>query len=176
MGSLLGDLYKEIKNLGYAHTSNLITLSSDTFETEMGHGKEAMSGFYKNMVDSMNEADICVFEASVSSSGVGFLIDRALSSSKPTIILYYKELKSFLLPGVNDEKMGIYVYDENNYPEILKEAFEKAENLRDKRFNFFINPQLLEYLETVSKNKGMTKSQFIRSLILEHKKKKKVKP
>lgn len=174
IGNVLKEIYQSIKDFGYAHTSNLITLSSETFETEMEEGKEkAMSTFYKNMVEAINKADICVFEASVSSSGVGFLIDKALSLSKPTIILYYKELKSYLLPGVEDEKLTIYVYDENNYRDVIRQALASASNMREKRFNFFINPKLLEYLETVSKEKGMTKSQFIRTLIFDHMRKKK---
>ncbi len=176
VGDMLHKIYDEIKELGYTHTSDLITLSSDSFETKMAKGKEgAMSQFYQDMVDSIAKADFCIFEASVSSSGVGFLIDKSLSLSKPTIILFYQEQKSFLLPGVGDEKMSIFVYDETNYRQVIARAVDFAVNMRDKRFNFFINPNLLEYLVTVSKQKGVTKSQFIRSLILEHMKKNKTK-
>lgn len=175
MGEMMGKLYEEVKNLGYTHTSNLMTVSSDKFEKEMDQGKEAMSIFYQDMLSSIEKADICVFEASTPSSGVGYLIDRALSLFKPTIILFYEEQKSFLLPGIDDEKLSINVYDENNYKKVLADAFDQAVNMRDKRFNFFINPKLLEYLISVSKEKGVTKSQFIRSLIIEHMKKKKVK-
>lgn len=175
MGDTLHLLYEEIKKMGFSHTSNLITLSSDRFESEMGQGKHAMTDFYRTMVEAINKADICIFEASVSSSGVGFLIDKALSLSKPTVILFYKKEKSYLLPGVDDEKLGIYVYDENNYREVLAQAMDVAVHLRDTRFNFFINPKLLDYLVAVSKKNGMTKSQFIRSLILEHMKKRKSK-
>jgi hypothetical protein len=170
IGSLLQNLYKEIANLGYTHTSNLIDMSSSDFEAKM-QKKEAVNEFYKQMVDSIEKADICIFEATTSSSGVGYLIDRALSNSKPTIVLFYKEFKSYLLPGVDNEKLSIYSYDDSNYKKILSQALELAKNLRDKRFNFFISPQQLEYLEKASTELGMTKSQFIRTLLSNHKKK-----
>lgn len=170
IGPMLQKLYKEIAVLGYAHTSDLTDVPSVDFETKMKK-KEAIGEFYKQMVESIEKADICVFEATISSSGVGYLIDRALSNSKPTIVLFYKEFKSYLLPGIDNEKMGIYAYDENNYKKVLSQAFELAKNLRDKRFNFFISPQQLEYLEKASTENGLTKSQFIRSLLSSHKKK-----
>jgi len=170
LGSMLQKLYKEVEVLGFTHTSNLIDIASSDFEAKM-QKKEAVNAFYKQMVESIESADICVFEATTSSSGVGYLIDRALSNSKPTIVLFYKEFKSYLLPGVDNEKMSIYAYDENNYKKVLSQAFELAKNLRDKRFNFFISPQQLEYLEKASTEEGMTKSQFIRSLLTNHKKK-----
>lgn len=171
LGNVFNQMYEEIKTLGYEHTSNLITLTPKKFEEDMNKGKEAMTQFYQEMVGSISKADICIFEATTSSSGVGYLIDKSLSLSKPTVVLFYKQYRSFLLPGVDDEKLSIFAYDENNYKKILSQALELGSHLRDKRFNFFISPQLLEYLESASKTRGETKSQFIRNLLLEHKKK-----
>jgi predicted DNA binding CopG/RHH family protein len=49
-------------------------------------------------------------------------------------------------------------------PALLDHAREK----RDKRFNFFISPKLLEFLEKTSNGDGITKSKYIRNLIVEH--------
>lgn len=173
LGSILQKLYKEITKLGYIHTSDLLTKPVIEFESEMKEGKKAEIDFYQDMVESIKKADICVFEASTPSLGVGYLVDKALSLSKPTIILFYKDYKSFLLPGIEDEKLVVYSYSDKNYQSILKKAFKEAKEKRDKRFNFFISPKLLNYLELVSKKENLTKSQFIRNLIYDHMKKEK---
>ncbi|HRN69861.1 MAG TPA: hypothetical protein PLS49_01640 [Candidatus Woesebacteria bacterium] len=167
-GQLFKKLYEEIKKLGYIHTSNLITQTSDEFLTKMKEGKQAHKEFYKSMIDGINNADICVFEASTPSFGVGYLIQSSLNSSKPTIVLFYKEVRSNLLPGIDDEKLVYHTYDETNYKKIIKKSLDEAREKRDKRFNFFLSPKLLNYLEKVSNTQGVTKSKILRDLIVEH--------
>lgn len=170
--NILGDLYKklydELEHLGYAHVSNYINTHSKDFVELMEKGKEEQKKFYNEMVDSINKADICIFEASTPSFGVGYLIQHALTNSKPTIVLFYKNFKSYLLPGIDDEKLMVKTYDENNYKKVLKNALDQAREKRDKRFNFFLSPKLLNYLEVVSTEQGVTKSKILRDLIVEH--------
>lgn len=161
-------LYNEISKLGYDHVSDFINLTEDNFIEEMNSGREAQVKFYNEMIKSIQNADICIFEASTPSFGLGYLIEKALSNSKPTIVLFYKELQSFLLSGINDEKLLVRVYDEKSYRKILQDALEQAREKRDKRFNFFLSPKLLDYLEQASKKEGITKSKLIRDLIVNH--------
>jgi predicted DNA binding CopG/RHH family protein len=56
----------------------------------------------------------------------------------------------------------------------LRELLENAREKRDKRFNFFISPKLLEFLENTSNTEGVTKSKYIRNLIVEHMRENKV--
>lgn len=69
---------------------------------------------------------------------------------------------------MEEEKLIIKQYNEKNIKKVIKEAIDIARERRDKRFNFFISPKLLEYLEKASFNDGVTKSKFIRNLITEH--------
>jgi len=62
-------------------------------------------------------------------------------------------------------------YTKENLAQVVSDVIEDAKHSADKRFNFFISPSLLSYLEEESKKFDMTKSAFIRRLILEHKKK-----
>jgi hypothetical protein len=168
LGGMFKKLYDEVEKLGYKHASDYITVSSDEFRETMSQGREAHTDFYNEMSKSIQEADICIFEASTPSFGVGYLIQLALSNSKPTIVMFYKEQKSFLLMGVHDDKLIVKTYNDKNYRKVLKESLDAARERRDKRFNFFISPKLLEYLEKASKEEGITKSKFIRNLIVKH--------
>jgi hypothetical protein len=168
LGDLFKKLYDEVEKLGFKHVSDYISLSSKDFHTKMEQGKEAYIGFYNEMVESIQSADICIFESSTPSFGIGYLIQKALSNQKPTIVLFHKEIKSYLLSGLDDEKLIVKTYTEKNYKKVLKECLEWAKERRDKRFNFFISPKLLDYLEQVSKKNGITKSKFIRDLIVDH--------
>jgi len=167
-GELFKKLYEEVKRLGYIHTSGLIMQTAESFEEEMSKSREAQKHFYVSMKEAISKADICIFEASTPSFGVGYLIQESLSNSKPTIILFYKELHSYLLPGIEDEKLIAYTYTEDNYQKVLKKALEQAREKRDKRFNFFLSPKLLQYIEDVSKEQGVTKSKLLRDMIVEH--------
>jgi hypothetical protein len=93
--------------------------------------------------------------------------------NKPTLVLYYKDNVQHFLAGAEDEKLLVKSYNETNLTNVLKESIEELKSFKDKRFNFFINPGLLTYLETTSKNLGLTKSNFIRNLIVDHMKKNK---
>lgn len=161
-------LYDEIGKMGYTHVTDFIHTTSDDFYDKMEHGREEHKKFYTNMIKGIQSADICVFETSVPSLGVGFLIQSALDYSKPTIVLYYQDNTAYFLSGIDDEKLIVKSYDDKNYKKILKNALEQAREKRDKRFNFFLSPKLLNYLETVSTEQGVTKSKILRDLIVEN--------
>lgn len=166
-------IFEEIKGLGYQHVDNeIVTIPSKEFYTELSEGgRNANVMLYKNNIKNLTQADINVFECSLHSISLGFMINKSLSFSKPTIVLYYKENVPYFVDGIQDEKLLVKSYNDTNVKTILTEAFELAKNLTDKRFNFFISPELLSYLNDASKELGITKSTFIRNLIVEHRKK-----
>lgn len=160
-------IYEEVKKNGYTHTNTeFINTNSDEFYKQMKESEEHRSSFYKNMLKGIQNADICIFETSTHSSGTGFLLDKSLELNKPTIVLYYKGNNTYLFQGIDDEKLIIKEYDEKSLKKVLLEALEMARERRDKRFNFFISPKLLDYLEKASNTEGITKSKFIRNLIV----------
>jgi predicted DNA binding CopG/RHH family protein len=65
-------------------------------------------------------------------------------------------------------------YNEKDLKKVVSEALEQSREKRDKRFNFFISPKLLEFLEQSSNSEGITKSKLIRNLIVEHMRENKV--
>lgn len=155
-------------------SEGLLTQTSGKAYTDVQKGnREANIALYKKKIEELRHADFCIFECSAHSLTIGFMIHKALEMNKPTIVLYYKDNDPEFLAGVEDDKLIIKSYDDENLPKILKDAFDAAQDVRDKRFNFFISPNLLTFLESTSRDLGVTKSTFIRNLILEHKKKQK---
>ncbi len=172
-----GTLYTKIHDL--VTKSGYVTLQDDILSDapedlykalESGDHK-TQTDFYNKKIDMIQKSDMCIFETSTHSLSIGFIIQKALEFNKPTIVLYIKDHKPLFFSGVDNEKLILQEYDEKNLETQLSSAIQDALHLREKRFNFFISPSLLSYLEQSSKKEGITKSTFIRNLILAHKKK-----
>jgi hypothetical protein len=172
-----GQMYKKIQL--YIQSQKYKLLDDDIFTEEPNQlykaselsNHEVQVDFYHKKINTIKDADICIFEVSTHSLSIGFVIQKALEFYKPTIVLYMKGYIPHFLSGVENEKIILKEYGMETLEKQLQEALQEALGLRDKRFNFFITPNLLAYLESTSKSEGITKSTFIRNLILAHKKK-----
>lgn len=166
-------IFSVIEKLGHTNVNDdLLKTPEKKFYDELQHGgRDANVDLYKNKIKNLQEADIGLFECSTHSLSIGFVIQKALEMNKPTIVLYYKDNIPHFLVGAQDEKLIVRSYNDENLETVLKESIDEASEVRDKRFNFFISPRLLSYLEQASKQLGITKSTFIRNLLHEHMKK-----
>lgn len=163
-------IYHEIKALGYEHLDHEVVNANrkEYYEKLETQGRKGYVDLYKRKMQYLHEADICIFECSLHSLSIGFVIQRALDFNKPTIVLYYKDSLPHFLMGVQEEQLIIRSYNEQNLKKVLKETLKDARQRKDKRFNFFISPKMLNYLESLAKQQGITKSRFIRTLIFEY--------
>ncbi|MFW5703510.1 MAG: hypothetical protein ACOCXQ_01625 [Patescibacteria group bacterium] len=161
-------VYKEIERLGYQHTTDMAIRSAEEFYKQMNKGESAHQDFHNEMIKSIYSADICVFEISIASLGTGSLIDKALDRNKPVVLLYSKDNIPYFLAGSVDDRIVRCEYTEKNWKKRFQECLEKSRERRDKRFNFFISPKLLDFLEKRSSDLGITKSKYIRNLIIDH--------
>lgn len=166
-------IYHTIEELGYTQLDDeLIQGESNTYYDILAkQGRKAYMDLYKRTMRLLHEADICIFECSLHSLSIGFIIEKSLNLNKPTIVLYHKDNLPHLLMGVDEEKLLLRNYTDQNIKKVLKETLRAARERKDKRFNFFITPKLLHYLVKISKEQGITKSKFIRSLIFDYMKK-----
>jgi hypothetical protein len=128
--------------------------------------------FYDRTIENIKSADINVFECSFPSLGIGYQVEKSLQLNKPTIVLYKEGQAPHFLLGIDEDKLILKVISDGaDVSKTLESAVNEARHQADKRFNFFISPSLLTYLEKISKKNNITKSTFIRNLILDHKKK-----
>ena len=165
-------IYRAFEELGFTHLDNEIvkTPSEDAFSKLDKNGIKAYQAFYRKGLNNLKKAYINVFECSLPSLSVGFMINKSLDYNKPTIALYLDNNVPYFLEGIQDEeKLLIANYSDKNIEKVIQKTVKLAKKSTDKRFNFFISPELLNYLKEASKKEGVTKSTFIRNIIKEHK-------
>ncbi len=162
-------IFEEIERLGYDHVDDeVIRTSYDEFSKKMSAGRGAQLENFHSKMEAIQKADICVVETSIHSFGSGFIVQKALEMAKPTIVLYLNDNIPFFFSGVEDDKLVIKSYNDEDYKKVLRDAFTIAREKRDKRFNFFLSPKLLNYIEDASNSRGITKSKLLRDMIVNH--------
>lgn len=167
-GKIYKSIFDEISRAGYQHLSEeALHEDEDTFYEEMEKGgKDTHKNIFKEKIKFLQTADINIFDLSAGGVGLGFNVEKSLELNKPTIVLYHGDNVPFFLSGIDDDKFILVGYNDKNWKKVIRETLEIARERRDKRFNFFISPKLLEYLEKASGEEGVTKSKFIRNLIV----------
>jgi len=123
---------------------------------------------FKRWLVYVKKCDVVVVEVSGHSMTLGYVIGKALELNKPVVALHGKGQKSYFVSGIDSSKLQVAEYDEKNVFEVLDEAMDKAKKMVDVRFNFFVNPKILTYLDWVAMNKKIPRSVFLRELIEKH--------
>jgi hypothetical protein len=160
---LVHQVYKKIKNLGYSHTSNWVDSVDPKSFYEMT--SEELEKHNVRILKELKNADICVFETSLPSLSVGYLINMSIDLGKQVIVLTQKNTPSFVLGWVKSDALSILKYTSENLDKLLEDALTRAESNSDVRFNFFVSPKILNYLDFVAKKRMIPRSVFLRDLI-----------
>jgi len=126
--------------------------------------KERESRFRKWM-GYVVRCDVVVVEASGHSMTLGYVIGKALELNKPVVALYQKGEESYFVSGIANSKLQMVEYDGDLAEGVLRKALEKAKKMVDVRFNFFVSPEILTYLDWIATNKKVPRSVFLRELI-----------
>lgn len=126
--------------------------------------------YYKDIINRIKNADIVVSEISFPSISVGFLLSLAVTDFyKPTIVLFSGQTEPSLLTTLEAQnKVQLLVYD--NPDEIDRELVTEinfAKDQMDVRFNFFVPPKIVHYLDWISKKRKIPRAVYLRRLIEE---------
>ncbi len=168
-------IYDELEKLHHTNLDNdILTLHSVSYYHNLEkQGEKAQKELYKKKLSSLQKADLCIFEVSLPSTSLGFLTAKALESHKPTIALYLTTNNPYFLNGIHDDKLVMSAYEEKTIRKVVQNACIQAQKKRDQRFNFFINTDLIGYLEKAAQEEKVSKSLYIRKLLEQDMKKKK---
>lgn len=113
--------------------------------------------------------DLILVEASEPAAQLGFEAAFALEKNIPTILFYNDETGNnslFPLMGMNpSSKLIIKGYKKEELEQEIKNALEEIEKYLDNRFTMNLTPQIADFLNWISKNTKITRSDYIRSLI-----------
>ena len=127
--------------------------------------------YYKETIRAIKEAEICIFEASLPSIELAHFINQALDNDKPTVVLTIEGKPPFLLGHPSEQTIVFIEYTEHDLERELAYGIKEAsEQPRGIRFNCLISADLNRYLEGAARDTQMSKSGFVRKLILDHQK------
>lgn len=128
--------------------------------------KHAAIDYYKRLQSWIRRADVCVFEVSYPSTSIGHEIAMALHASKPVIAFHVQDAPpNIILESIADERLQLIDYKLDEIGRIVEDALRYATEQMDTRFNFFISPQIGNYLDWISKYKKLPRAVFLRQLI-----------
>ncbi|HUW24246.1 MAG TPA: hypothetical protein VMW04_01325 [Patescibacteria group bacterium] len=157
------EIYELVKKFGFKHTSDFIVEVEPKDYSQLK--PEELNTLHQKTLGEIKKADICVFEASLQDLSVGFLINFGLDLGKTVIVLSQSKEEPSLLHHVKEEKLIFVAYTPKDLAEKLKEAFGQAKGRSDIRFNFFVTPQILSYLNWLSGRKRVPRAVYLRTLI-----------
>ena len=171
----IGDLggnkvdYRKIVDIVRKHGNDLVTdhsivRSLEDVEVELPGDAEL---YAKRMSQWLKQSDVVIVETTIPLLGAGYEIAIALQLSKPVIVLYRPNGNNtpHVLKGLESEKLQVIAYTDKNLEEALILALDYATEQADTRFNFFVSPSIVNYLDWVSKKKRLPRAVYLRKLI-----------
>lgn len=158
-------IVKTLEDFGHSVIADhVLGRGSDSYEDQ--DERESLS-VQRKLTKWKKQADLVVVEVSNKSFGVGQEIALAVASNKPVIALYNSSKEPHILRDAGTELILLTKYNETNIKSVLKQALDYSSEQQDIRFNFFISPTLIQYLDWVSKTKRVPRSVYLRKLIEE---------
>lgn len=121
--------------------------------------------YYRKLVRWISESDFIIAEVSRSSVSIGHEITLALEKGKNVIALSCVSRGPAILLALKSEKLQMVKYNLNDLHSVLDKAIEKARSKTDIRFNFFVSPEINEYLDWISRVKRIPRAVYLRGLL-----------
>lgn len=171
VGSLFGDKKTYYKIVDYLSADGHLSIT-DHFLTvkkkDLDKETQAKTKLFSKKVDDwLRQADILVVEVSEPFVSAGYMIASALEQHKPTIVLYGEKtgLPPYGLKVIQNKRMQIHCYTDDNLKEVLRLAMDTSESMLDIRFNFPIPSKLSDFFSTAARSRGMTRASYLESLL-----------
>lgn len=121
--------------------------------------------YYKKLVYWITEADLVVAEVSHGSISIGHEISLALEKRKNVIALSVKNQGPAIFLALKTDKFQLVSYTLENLHSVLDKAINKARSNTDIRFNFFVSPQINDWLDWISREKRIPRAVYLRELL-----------
>ncbi len=124
--------------------------------------------YYKEMIKKISSSDLVVADISHPSISIGHEASIALEKGKPLVVLCHEDYPiAQIFLGIGSEKLQVVKYNEKNLREKLLEVLEQMQGKMDVRFNFFISPEIGDYLDWIAKAKRVPRAVYLRRLLEE---------
>lgn len=122
----------------------------------------------KANIEAIPKSDLVIAEISTKSFGVGYEVGLAASQKKPVLLLRRTGVsREAFLTGLDHPYVQKKEYDDTNLDKIIG-RFLKENDIpsKDMRFNFFLDRKTHNYLQWASVQKGKTKAEILRELVM----------
>lgn len=127
------------------------------------------SHMYENVMHSIQDADLVIFDCSVPATSVGHQITFAIGRYKPTLILVHKNhkpSKSLFLAGSKSPYLTFKDYKTQEQAKTIVSQFLKEKEPNSKvRFNLVLDRELDNYIEWLMFKRKITKTDTLKSMI-----------
>lgn len=118
---------------------------------------------YEAIRQGIHLADAVIIEASQEDVQLGHEITMAIIEKKPTLVLSTRE--DFSKKIIHEYLFGAK-YTPSSISATIQDFLSRVREMREaRRFNMFLYPTQVEYLDEISKKNGMNMSEYIRHLI-----------
>lgn len=156
-------IIKSLKDLDHEVLEYVMEYSADDVLAETSEQTQA---WYKTWYRCLDEMDVCVAEISFPSTiNIGFEVATILEKGKPVVAIFQKDSDPVFMSPEFSRRMIKVEYTLDNVKEVLGWALEEAEQWLHRRFTFFISSEIDSFLDKVSQDDGISRSEFIRGLI-----------
>lgn len=162
----LGEIYERIVSFLSLRGQVFEDTTKVDLQTALEKSDKERKEYYKIVLNWISKSDMVVVEASFPSTiNIGHEVSLAIEKGKPVVILYKKGRNPSFFLGLQSEKMFWVEYEKDNLEDRLENALVEAQKVQDVRFNFFVAPKHLAYLDWVAKTKKLPRAVFLRNLI-----------
>ncbi len=153
-----------IEELGHEHLdTTVLNINRQSLYKDENIQREDL---YKQSLQNIKKADVVVLEITMHSLSMGYVMHSALELGKPVIALFLSSNDPYYASGISDTKLQLIEYSQkDDLKKILSSAIKFASDQQDVRFNFFIPPRIVNYLDWVAKERKIPRSVYLRELI-----------
>lgn len=161
-------VYKRIisflKDSGHVVLGETLFLSIDDIKSRT---KSDRDNYWKSFKKNLFEADIVCMELTYPSTlHMGLKLAYAIAKNKPVIGIYKKnEYPDSFLDVLETDKFIYQEYNDENLETVLQSALDFVDKKSDTRFNFYLPSEQMDYLDSVSKDKSITRTAVLRRII-----------
>lgn len=128
---------------------------------------ECWNDIYKSNIEALARADVVITDVTSTNFAMSYMTAIGLQYKKPTLILYReKALDGTAALGLDESLATVKEYEPDNLEKIVEDFLEANRiEVKDMRFNFFIDRQIYNYLRWASYKTGKTKAEILRELV-----------
>lgn len=134
-------------------------------------GKEVTSldwsTIYKESLEAIHRSDVVIADSTIPSFSVGYQVAMAMQMKKPILILNREGVNDSPFPASIQIGVSYKTYNDANLKDVVKDFLKENDiQLKDMRFNFFIDRPIYNYLRWAAHKTGKTKAEILRELVL----------